>query len=543
MSSTGGGGYAPAPGGLGATPNITGEPAPETPPPATGSVLGLMNQGAAPVVPPAAPPDPNAMPPASATAGPEAPAGAPLGLMDPPPAATPPVANPGGAPAPAPGGTPSGIPAGALDTGLPEAAGLARSIARNNADLNRRQNIVDRDAMAAERTAGDIAVEKAKATAEAEKIVYQQQVQQQGQEATRRNEINSDLHRRLSEADNILQTVNSTPFDPNRYVDNLNVGQRLMTAISVGLGALGDAGGHNVGLDMLNRAIEGDVQAQKAQYERGMNLYNAKKSAYQMAREAGMDEMNATHIANLDALETAKQGIKVAQGRFAPAEAAANRDKLLAHCEGESLKSRKEMYSNFATTATASFNTVAGRADQQFNRAIALGHLQVDQQGADAKLAAAEAKANGKAPMSIPHWKGVAATPDAYNKAAEAVGTEHILTRKLTEMADYADASFHGKTLDVTEAAKVSSTASQVKTALKDKFKLGVMSVSDEKLLDSVAADPNRVTVFTEAQAAQLRHLIQQMQSDTDDQLEAYGFVRDNDPKYKPDFQEDKGAR
>lgn len=71
--------------------------------------------------------------------------------------------------------------------------------------------------------------------------------------------------------------------DPNRFWSNLSTGQKILGAISIGLGSIGGAlskTGGNVALDIINKAIDNDISAQKVNNEQKLALkQNALKRA------------------------------------------------------------------------------------------------------------------------------------------------------------------------------------------------------------------------------------------------------------------------
>jgi hypothetical protein len=84
---------------------------------------------------------------------------------------------------------------------------------------------------------------------------------------------------------NLYKQIVDAKLDPDRYLHSLSTGQKIGNAIALALGGLAGRGQGNVALDMMNRAISNDVELQKADVSRKMNLYqmnrNAMKDAYQ----------------------------------------------------------------------------------------------------------------------------------------------------------------------------------------------------------------------------------------------------------------------
>ncbi len=334
-------------------------------------------------------------------------------------------------------------------------------------------------------------------------------------------------------------------FDPDKYVNSLNVGQKLFTAIAVGLSGIAASGsiggnGQNLALNMLKDSIQHGVDQQKEAFRRaGVNVDMA-TNAYARARQAGMDDRDATTAARLASINEHKLAAETITARYEPQAVDARRQALLANLDIEAAKEHKSFAQVSQAAAARAASDVLNAQQTGFNMAVGAERLRLEKQNQqwqhddrNAALAerafAAQQKAEGRGGGVPPGWLGDApVTNEQKNKAAELSGNERILTRKLNEMATFAE-NFGNEKFDRSELAKVASTAAQVKVALKDKFNLGVMSADDSKLLDDVARNPANIT-WTPATVAQLRHLMDQVHADTDDQMEGYGLQRD--PQY-----------
>lgn len=66
------------------------------------------------------------------------------------------------------------------------------------------------------------------------------------------------------ERQNFQHDVQNNKIDPNRYMGSQNASDRMMTSVGLILGGLGGGGSSNQALDFLNRQIDRDIDAQKA---------------------------------------------------------------------------------------------------------------------------------------------------------------------------------------------------------------------------------------------------------------------------------------
>ena len=84
-----------------------------------------------------------------------------------------------------------------------------------------------------------------------------------------------------------VDDVQQQHIDPNRYMANKSTLGKIGTVLSVALGGLGTInGGRNVALDMLNRSIDQDIDAQKAELGKRENLLSANMRQYGNVRDA-----------------------------------------------------------------------------------------------------------------------------------------------------------------------------------------------------------------------------------------------------------------
>lgn len=124
-----------------------------------------------------------------------------------------------------------------------------------------------------------------------------------GNELAQRKAVEEDYNKQIAAADanvtKMRQEVADFKFDPNRYYHSMSTGQKLGSAISLIIGGIGAglAHGPNMALEVMDRAIQRDVDAQEkdlgkkqsilADYiKQGYTLREAKKLAYLDLRDA-----------------------------------------------------------------------------------------------------------------------------------------------------------------------------------------------------------------------------------------------------------------
>lgn len=174
------------------------------------------------------------------------------------------------------------------------------------------EGFVTNEAQLANQMAGEAAQQEARD--EAASLVEQRKVMEAAarDEATTRERVRLNTQSALDRwraATDEASKVDSN-IDPGRFWAERTTGQKILGIIGLALGAAGTGpDGINKAAVMMNQAIDRDVDAQKARFEAAMKKGAAKTAAaqtyYGMAREAGMDELAATHAAKAASLEAA----------------------------------------------------------------------------------------------------------------------------------------------------------------------------------------------------------------------------------------------
>lgn len=108
--------------------------------------------------------------------------------------------------------------------------------------------------------------------------IYQQQVEQQQAAAT-------DFQNRLAKLDGehqqLVQAVQDGHVDPNRLYKNMSTGSKIGSAISLILGGMGGgASGHNAAMDVMQNAINRDIESQKVDLGKTQTLLGENLKQY-----------------------------------------------------------------------------------------------------------------------------------------------------------------------------------------------------------------------------------------------------------------------
>jgi hypothetical protein len=99
----------------------------------------------------------------------------------------------------------------------------------------------------------------------------------------------------IDDVDADRRSLAEAKVDPSNYFSSMSTGQQIMQMIAIFAGALGGAvtgDNSNVGLDMMNKAVERDIQAQRDNIEQGnRNLSASERRVKLEAEQLGSMEM------------------------------------------------------------------------------------------------------------------------------------------------------------------------------------------------------------------------------------------------------------
>lgn len=111
----------------------------------------------------------------------------------------------------------------------------------------------------------------------------------------------------MDEGTKLYNDTLSGKIDPNHYLGSMDTGNRILAAISIALGGIGggvSGRGGNVALDVINKAIDRDVEAQKADLNKKQNLLSVnlqRTHSLDTAAEMTANQMRAMFGAKVQA--------------------------------------------------------------------------------------------------------------------------------------------------------------------------------------------------------------------------------------------------
>lgn len=258
----------------------------------------------------------------------------------------------------------------------------------------------------------------------------------------------------------LMDAYEAKKIDPERYYKSLDTGAKISQGIALILGGIGAGltGGPNVALDMINKKINADIEAQKEDKSAAMNLWK-------MNKEALGDEMSA-NLATQNQLYT---GLK-----FKMAQIASKADSQVAMARASQSIAQIDQAIAKNNQILALTQSSDGGSEAQFAQKLT-----------GLKMLSPE-MAKDKEEKYIP-GVGIASIKPT-DKDRELLSKSEEAIKAVTELEALATKgpTFKGSATSAYNQSKVTSTMLK----LKDVQGLGVLAGPDMELLDAQVANP-----------------------------------------------------
>ena len=288
--------------------------------------------------------------------------------------------------------------------------------------------------------------------------------------------------------------------DPDRFWKERGTGARIAAGIAVALGAFGSAltGSRNTAFDLINQAIERDLDAQEADYRVKRDRVNIADNSYAQMRQRGLDERVARDSIRSLGLQSTAAKLEAA--------AAKSGDKLV-------MAKANEEVQRLRTAAAASDESAARRTIQIVKaRQPALTAEQMQKMSEDERE------------RYVPSIGGLAPTKALAQKLVEYDASNADVVGQLNDLKSLVDK--HGNESFGHVSNEMEGMYMRAITTMKELEKLGVLSGPDEKLLRAQVADPTNFFGIGSNTSKRLGSLIQHLNASRERVFRRYGMLK-----------------
>ena len=321
------------------------------------------------------------------------------------------------------------------------------------------------------------------------------------------SEFNANVNKLSQERLKVQQDIENNVIDPNRMFTKMDTGQKVSTVIGLILGGFGAAigGGENLVKKSLDKQIDDDINAQKAELGKKENLLAANLKQYGNMRDA----MDMTRVMQQDAISLKlKQAAAKAQDPLAKARLLQEAGKL-------------ELAQAPAVAKMAARKTV-----EQAMRAADKDPSRIPEV-IDALKQVAPEQAKDMQDRYVPGM-GVALTSKDADYLKDLKGTVDTALSGIKDLKSISNKPL--KSLSPEDRAKADTVAGILKGVLRVPLVgPGAVSESERALIDSIVANPAKIFSLDSTTRIRLDTLEKKLQLGLDKAGESRG-IKPKDP-------------
>lgn len=346
---------------------------------------------------------------------------------------------------------------------------------------------------------------EANAVSGREKELQSHYAQQEQQMMDIQKRTDANMAQLQMKRDQLINDINEQKIDPNRYTSSLGTGGKVMTAIGLllsGVGA-GLTGKENMAAQFLQKNIDNDIEAQKAELGKKQNLLSQNLQEFGNIKDAAI--MTRSQLMDITANQIAKTAAK-----FNDPMAKARAEQEIGKLNAASLQLQQQV--------------AAQKAQQQ-----ALG-LKYPDKYASSKDSVIE--------RLIPGLGATAGTKEDASIIKKKVGPALAAQDKMSQLIELSkrgDVAVPG-----TESYNLAkSLADQVKGSLReDILGPGTVTEAERKILTNALGDPTELFSLKGNTLAKLKQIQRNSINSMNKELETYGVdARLQVPKERPSLE------
>ena len=382
--------------------------------------------------------------------------------------------------------------------------------------------------------------DKAVLDAKTNETMAAQMEAQQAVIAKKQSEFETNFADKTKYLDQVADELKSQDFSAptvngKRFWEHQSTGGKIMAGLAVALGGIGGAltgKGDNVGLDMVNKAIDRDIDEQKFNIDRGME--SKKMKSANLAQQANLgnnmlQEMRAKFQSDI-AGETATRLLMVQQAQYKLAsiasgyESSAVKEKAkFANAELEQQKLGLQMTLKQQMAQQQSMKSLMTDDLSQ------LTPMQMHQMGMSKETQESIVKTQER---MVSGWKGIVPDKEAAAKFREKAGEIQPALDSINRL-QVLSKDFN-KVTDLKQRAKVDTEIASLVGALRLPITgPGILTDSERKMLETVIGDPNKLASFSSFQQARMNQIKVKLANDLNSTANRFGLKPINSPVQK----------
>lgn len=350
----------------------------------------------------------------------------------------------------------------------------------------------------AAKAGSDKAMEEASYLKTAREELDKMNAQQQQREVERQQFLDKEM----SEYKKIEQTALDSTVDPTRFWASKSTGQKVMASIGLFFGGIAQGFGaaKNPAQEILQNAIQNDIDAQKSEIEKLKDIGSAKRNLYGQFLERFKDTRQAEAATKLTMLQKVEMQMKEVAARHKAPEIQASA--LKAQGELQVLKNAALMQFEQAAQAKQQIQL---RGGAQLPAGIDIEELSPDQRD-----------------RYVP-GVGLASTKEGAKEVREFKSTVDTVNSGIQDLIGFTTKT--GDSLNPADRARAQATASMLVGQLRLPIVgPGAVTERELELLQSIVADPTKIMSLDAVSKASLETVSKRLNAQLSDKAKTNGL-------------------
>jgi hypothetical protein len=338
-----------------------------------------------------------------------------------------------------------------------------------------------------------------------------------------------DKQKYLDDVANELKTQNfSTPkVNGNRFWENQSTGGKIMAGLAIALGGIGGAytgKGDNIGLDLINKAIDRDIEEQKFNIQQQAEGQKMKAQNLRDQMSVGnnmLQELRGKFQSDI-AAETAMRSLMIQQTQTKLQAIASGYESMTVKEKAKGINAELE-----AQKQALNQQLKASMQQQYLQKQLALQDIsdltpmQMQQMGMSKEAQDAVTKTQERA---VSGWVGQAPSREAAEKFREKAGEYQPAMNSINRIRQIVDES-GSSSLPGEKRTKLETEVAGLVGALRMPITgPGILTPEERKMLEKIIGDPTRVFGIPSWQKAALNQIYKKLDSDLNQTAKNYGF-------------------
>jgi hypothetical protein len=241
----------------------------------------------------------------------------------------------------------------------------------------------------------------------------------------------------MAQVNTVSEEYNAMTVDPDRFFTKRGTGAKILAGIAAGLGAYAASmtGTKNFALEIINKAIDDDIEAQKAEIAKTAGSITEQRNLLNDMIRKGMNDAEAESATRAIMLQRARQMLEERMAKITKEDAKQRGGILQQQIRNDELMKLEQLKQSAASTTTT-LTKEEMKPSLQTTLAITREKEKAKAEGKSEGEKKAGLTAKEERELSVPGYLGVAPTPTEGRQARAAVSDGKALMGLLDDLIE-----------------------------------------------------------------------------------------------------------